>query len=812
MPTPIYICGAECGIAAIGTTPPTGVVRHWGAAGAAASVSTTTFNSAGGGIRSYRFNPSASATTGQLRTGVLATIAAPATIVARFYVRFATLPDATCFLFSVQNLDGQTGVAFDSSDSTLKANANATLAASGAAVTTGVWYRVDVKVVGNTTYTVDIQVDGVAQAQASAAGSSVGATQYNIGAFGAANTSDVFIDDLIISGTSGDYPIGQGYVAGLYPNADGSHSYSATTDFLDGGDALAALAASGSEVDTWQSLQNPGSTTVDTANYITNQTATGSERLEWQFDNLPAAAATVNGVMLVSGQHASGTATCLATLQVNDNATINAVYTDADFSDTTVVTAIKTYATAPSTSAAWSTTLVNGVRVRWLGSADVNPDPRFDFVLFEADYVTAGSAQALTGTGAVSNTGRTQAELQARITGRGAVANTGVASSQLSLAFTGRSANSTAGTAATQLALGFAGHGDVATTGTANLTVEADTGDAIAFTGSGAVTNTGRVDLSVLADFTGKGTNATTGTAATQLALDFRGHGDAATTGRAAATLSLPVTGHGDVAVDARGAVVLSAVVRGHGDAATAGTTSAQLSLSVAGRGANATTGTSAVTLALDLTGKSTNATTGRAQVTLAADLAGHGDASTTGTAVLTLQGRADLTGFGANATTGRAATVLALVLSGHADSSTTGNAAANLSVRLSGSGANSTAGSAALSELDSEIAAQEPRFLPGPPARQHRVFRTRIRLRLTIITHYTPVPVVWSGALNVVVGAVTLVEPRCQQVHRRLERTARVRDGCRRTKVYSGPIEARTAERRSYRRELLTVGPELLL
>lgn len=763
--------------------------------------------------RAFRFNPTASTET--LTHTFAAAIGSPATIVKRLYVYFASLPSADTRIWSA---GGVVSVIFESSDSTLRAGGAATTnqAASGQVVTTGVWYRLDIKGVRNTTITCDLSVDGVAQTQYSVAGSAASITSEVIGIQDSC-TADMYVDDMITSGTSGDFPIGAGTVAGLYPNGDrtsdgggGQHVYDAVGDFGKGSGGGTNLAASNVESTSWQSLANPLSTSVAT-NFISDRLGGVAEHLVWTHDALPSAT-SVNGVMLVAATHsasATGNNQSAGVIAADNSATV--AWANLDLSESTITVPIAVLATAPG-GGAWDRTAVNNAFFYWGDSSDVNPDAFLDGILLEVDYVASGSAVAITGKGAISHAGRAQTELQARLTGRGGIAAGGNAATQLALALTGRGAVANTGTAATQLTLGLTGHGDIATAGTAFLTVEADNGDEIAITGYGAIASAGAAAIQLSLPVTGRGDNATDSRGAVQVLLDARGHGDTATAGRAATQLSLPVTGHGDVATAGTASARLSLPVTGHGDVAVDSDGAVLLTAVVRGHGDVAVDSDSAVQLALDLTGKGTIATAGRASAQLALDLAGRGAVSTAGSAQLTLAGRADFTGFGANSNTGRAATQLALALSGHADVSTTGNAAATLAVRLSGSGAVSTAGSAALSPVDSETAGQEPRFLPGPPARQRRIFRTRIQLRLTVISHYTPRPVLWSGALNVVVGGVTLIQPRHQQIHHRLEHRSRVREGCRRTKIYSGPIEARTAERRSYRRELLTVGPELLL
>lgn len=399
--TPIFICGAECACNFAGTSSP--AVEHWNLPGTAPTISTTTVNSAQGGVRSFRCQGSAS-TGGVLNHAFAAAVASPATTVGRFYVYFATLPNADTWLLEISGTARVGSVQFESSDNSIRAGGAtlSTTAASGVVVTTGQWYRVDFKVVFNTTITVDVQVNGTAATQYTVAGGADSATNVQIGCYSSGNfTGDAFIDDLIVSGTSGDFPIGAGGVAGLYPSGDGAHSYSATTDFLDGGTAQAALAASGSEVDTWLSLRSKAdgglSSTVDNSNFVTNATGATTEYLRWNFENLPSGATSVNGVASVSTHHAasttgntqamkiidvsSGTDPEITVLGTFSGSPANTAATGVDLSDTTIICVYKCAATGETTGA-WTVANVNDLGVHW-SSTDVTPDAYIDGICLE---------------------------------------------------------------------------------------------------------------------------------------------------------------------------------------------------------------------------------------------------------------------------------------------------------------------------------------------------------------------------------------------------------------------------------------------
>lgn len=387
--TPVFICGAECGLATAGTA---GVgTEHWSAASGSVSVVTSgpsTMRSA----RCFRFNPAG--VQANLTHVFETAIASPAIAVGRGYIYFTTLPNIDCNLFMVNG--GSQGVAFKVSDSTIRAGNGATFGATGVVVTTGQWYRLDWKWnLTGPTWAMDLKVDGtdcgtysVTSGSSSCTGIKFGTT-FNV-------TADWYVDDIIMSGTSADFPIGAGTCVGLYPNGDGSHTYSAAGDFQKGAGGNTNLATpSTAETTSWQSLAKPLSTSIG-SNFLRDAAGASTEFLEFVFEDTPSDVASINGLIAVTCNHAAGTSGCTITGTVIDGGSSIDVYTLADFSESTIVTADKMYATAPSTGSAWTKTKVDAIKFQWGYSTDNTPDPLLDGVCFEVDYVqtAAGHSQA----------------------------------------------------------------------------------------------------------------------------------------------------------------------------------------------------------------------------------------------------------------------------------------------------------------------------------------------------------------------------------------------------------------------------------
>lgn len=393
--TPIYICGAECGLTAIGTA--SAGVEHLTQFGGSTSVVTS------GPVpmrskRAWYFN--GTSVPGSLNATVFATaIASPATAVARIYVYFNSLPSVDCDLIVFTSGTTLT-VGFKQSDSTIRAHT----ATGGVVVTTGQWYCIDAKAVFNTTRTVDVKVNGVAATQYSAAGSAATCTGIQWGAgVGASGTFSHYMDDLVVSGTSGDYPFGEGTVAGLYPMADGTHVTNSTGDFGKG--SAAGTGVNQSDTDCWQSLANPLSTTIGT-NYLGAIGATSTEYLEFVLENLPmsrfgAAAgwhtstgSHVHGLMLVVATHSASTTTNNLTARLRDplwDSTADLIALDLSETTITVPSVVRYLDLAlggrlvDASGGSVGIAGINDLLFRFV-SSDVAPDVYLDGFCLEVSY------------------------------------------------------------------------------------------------------------------------------------------------------------------------------------------------------------------------------------------------------------------------------------------------------------------------------------------------------------------------------------------------------------------------------------------
>lgn len=286
----------------------------------------------------------------------------------------------------IQTTSGGTNlsVRFVSSDNSIRAGSSTTSGdgGSGVVVTTGVWYRVDFKGVCNTTTTCDVQVDGVAVAQYSVAGSAASITGFAIGLSGA--SGDAYYDDIVMSGTSGNYPIGAGTVVGQYPSADGTHGGGWASGVFGKGTS-GGTNASNTDTDIWQSLDNPLVTTA-AGSWVSNNTATATTNYV-EFRNAPTSPAMlINGAMFVFTTHSASATANNINIDINDGAGHTATLISVlDLSESTITVPVVVRNT-DANGVAWTPDTLAANRTRFSGT-DSNPDAYLDGYVIEADIV-----------------------------------------------------------------------------------------------------------------------------------------------------------------------------------------------------------------------------------------------------------------------------------------------------------------------------------------------------------------------------------------------------------------------------------------
>lgn len=388
MATPVLCCGFECGSSAPGAAG-----SHLISTVGTTSFSTTTVRN---GLRAGRCNPSANVAGFNFSHSVTNN-----KNVLRFYVRFATLPNADILIGSGAQGTNRIGCVFKQSDSKLYAGSLSggtfQFGATGVAVTTGVWYRIDINIDSQSNpWVVDVKVDDTACGQHTRAIAGTALTSYSLGDPVTSYTGDVFFDDFLISQTAADYPIGAGKVLHFIPTSDGTHNIAGTGDFArgtSGTDILNATTTAFQLVD-----DEPLPTSVTAADSIAGTAPANptTDYVECKFGvgtgvSMPSTAP--RSVELLVAYHAAATTSGQQQVKLVDNATVDASFdTGVAAGVTTIRFSRKHFASAPS-GVAWN---LNGsgdgafdnLKFRFF-APDANPDQFLDGVMIEAEFSDA---------------------------------------------------------------------------------------------------------------------------------------------------------------------------------------------------------------------------------------------------------------------------------------------------------------------------------------------------------------------------------------------------------------------------------------
>lgn len=387
MTTTTFVCGAECGLAG-------SIGQHFTLTGTG-SFSTTTVRN---GARSMRVNPTAGVAYFRSGSGYLPS---GTTHVTRVAIRWATLPTSDSMV-AIHDYGGSlAGAGFQLSDSklysTVKIAGVFTFGATGVSVTTDTWYYIDIKTVGSVvTGTADIQVNATACGQATGAFASANCADLFLGAQDS-ETFDAFYDDVVVSQTAGDYPLGNGYVWAYVPTSDGTHNVASAGDFdrtLTGTDITNSTTDAYLLVDAIPFI----ATDISAVECITiTAPPNATDYVQCVFGPAPSSSTavdTVHGVEVIGALQtasAGGSPTMDLSLRINDGGTTGDVFTSSVFyQPSTPLLKRAHFAVAPSTSTAWTAAKVNALQARFgsFDAADSAPDGYFGTIMAEVAFIT----------------------------------------------------------------------------------------------------------------------------------------------------------------------------------------------------------------------------------------------------------------------------------------------------------------------------------------------------------------------------------------------------------------------------------------
>jgi hypothetical protein len=400
--SPVFCCGFGCGTFRTGSQS---TYYHWEkAANNTAHEACLTFDSTlkRTGNYSLRFNQTAQevqAVCSQFLTGYYPPYFQK--YIVRIYLRFRTLPTSDTFLMFVSQASNSftVGLAFKQSDSKLYAALSSnftpsTFGASGAAVTTDVWYRIDLKIdFASGAKVVDAQVDGVALGGVTSSSTATDGLRFRLGS-PTAITADFNFADCVISQTLADYPWGAGIVRTFIPRCDGVHNTGTSGTFRKGSGSGTII--TNSTPDAFDLIDEIplDDATPDTLDAIAQTLAGSTNYTEHRFgpiasENHPTVAP--RAVEVLATYHQGGTGSGNSTIKLNDNGTENTVLATGQNSGvTTIRTARKHYKDPPSGLGGWKVDGQSGnfkqLKLRFGYSSDANPIQYLDGIIVEAEF------------------------------------------------------------------------------------------------------------------------------------------------------------------------------------------------------------------------------------------------------------------------------------------------------------------------------------------------------------------------------------------------------------------------------------------
>jgi hypothetical protein len=300
--------------------------------------------------------------------------------VSRYYLYFASLPAGSVDVNSIKvNAATDCVLSFNHATGKLAVGAWGGAKQDGSlTIAAGQWYRIDarVNVVANP-WVIDWQIDGVDQGSYSpAVAADSAAGSISLGIYSTARTIDYAIDDIIVSATTGDYPIGPGTVVGYtVGNTSGTHNQTAGDLKDNGGTNLANGDGTGANINE---------ATPDTTSYIAQVVIRTSSYAEYIYATSGATVAPI-GVQQTVGITSSSTAANTQKAQLWDGTSAADTYASGTVGSTSIVYRTKCWAAAPSTGA-WTLAKLQASRIRWGFSSDITPNPRLTWTALEAAF------------------------------------------------------------------------------------------------------------------------------------------------------------------------------------------------------------------------------------------------------------------------------------------------------------------------------------------------------------------------------------------------------------------------------------------
>lgn len=291
-------------------------------------------------------------------------------LVRREYIYIAEDFASQTTLMAIQSAAGPSGcLEFLPGSSQLRARIGGLVAATGIVVNLGQWYLIDMRYnVSANPHELDIQVNGVALPQLTLAtpASTLNAIRWG---WTGPNTGRVHFDDIALDESGVTYPIGQGQVIGLSPDADGTHN-PATPDCFET-ESGAALTVAFNRLD-----ERP---IGDDTQMVVQTAADATHYVEVAFENLPGGVSGIRAVQGIARFNAGGT----ATTRVRSNTTDTDIFVGNMAPDQ-----VESVIVTPD-GGSWSVGKVNALLARLGFATGVGTEPAWQAIMLEVEWTSA---------------------------------------------------------------------------------------------------------------------------------------------------------------------------------------------------------------------------------------------------------------------------------------------------------------------------------------------------------------------------------------------------------------------------------------
>jgi Tfp pilus assembly protein PilX len=272
------------------------------------------------------------------------------------------------------------------------------------------WYSFDIRFPTTASYIRlgEWYIDGIAQTSVTATDSPSFTASNPRLAFGSTGTPvsvrpayTAYYDDVIISTTPSDFPIGDININGIKPDGFGTNVNPANFQV---GPPLVAIGAT-----SWQTVIETPMTAPQNSDFIRQVTVSATSYLELTLADTTQTC--IRGADAIMAAHPDGTSANNTKTSVFDGATESILYSG----DISIATVAYSYAIKPITpGGAWTPARVNGLKIRFGYGSDINPIVSWDAFIVEVASTTVNAAPATitvvgTGGGSTVSTSYTDA-------------------------------------------------------------------------------------------------------------------------------------------------------------------------------------------------------------------------------------------------------------------------------------------------------------------------------------------------------------------------------------------------------------------